>query len=103
MGILPPLEGSTLIIMRMVPSGAVIKTDAVVYVRVETPLYAQLAKGARSLLEDRVRERSGFFIKAARWVAEEAAQRPDWLVMQVDGSLEVDQAILQEFRKRFLR
>ena len=103
MGILPPLEGSTLIVMRMVPSGAVIKTDAVVYVRVETPLYAQLAKGARSLLEDRVRERSEFFIKAARWVAEEAASRPDWLVMQVDGSREVDQEVLQEFRKRFLR
>lgn len=103
MGILPPLEGSTLIVMRMVPAGKVIQTDAVVYVRVETPLYAQLAKGARSLLEDRVRERSGFFIKAARWVAEEAAARPDWLVMQVDGSHEVDQAVLQEFRKRFLR
>ena len=103
MGILPPLEGSTLIVMRMEPAGALIRTDAVVYVRVETPFYARLAKTARSLLEDRVRERSGFFIKAARWVAEEAAQRPDWLVMQVDGSLEVDQAVLQEFRKRFLR
>jgi hypothetical protein len=103
MGILPPLEGSTLIVMRMLPAGGVIRTDAVVYVRVETPFYAQLAKGARSLLEERVRERSGFFIKAARWVAEEAAQRPDWLVMQVDGSLEVDQAVLQEFRKKFLR
>ena len=103
MGILPALEGSTLIIMRMMPDGGVVKTDAVVYVRVETPFYAQLAKGARSLLEDRVRERSGVFIKAARWVSEEAVARPDWLVMQVDGSLEVDQAVLQEFRKRFLR
>jgi len=103
MGLLPVLEGSTLIVMQMVPSGTVIKTDAVVYVRVETPLYAQLAKTLRSMLEDRVRERSEFFIRAARWVAEEAAQRPEWLVMQVDGSREVDQAILQEFRKRFLR
>ena len=103
MGILPALEGSTLIVMRMVPDGGVIRTDAVVYVRVETPFYAQLAKGARSLLEDRVRERAGFFIKAARWVAEESAQRPDWLIMQVDGSREVDQAVLKEFRKRFLR
>lgn len=103
MGILPALEGSTLIVMRMVPDGGVVKTDAVVYVRVETPFYAQLAKGVRSLLEDRVRERSGVFIKAARWVAEEAVARPDWLVMQVDGSHEVDQAVLQEFRKRFLR
>jgi hypothetical protein len=103
MGLLPPLEGSTLIVMRMVPAGAVIKTDAVVYVRVETPFYAQLAKGVRSLLEDKVREKSEFFIRAARWVAEEAAQRPDWLVMQVDGSREVDQGVLQEFRKRFLR
>ncbi len=40
--------------------------------------------------------------RAARWVAEEAAHRPDWLVMQVDGSLEVDQEVLREFRKRFL-
>ena len=103
MGLLPALEGSTVIIMRMIPDGGVVKTDAVVYVRVETPFYAQLAKGARSMLEDRVRERSGVFIKAARWVAEEAVARPDWLVMQVDGSLEVDQAVLQEFRKRFLR
>jgi hypothetical protein len=103
MGILPPLEGRTLIIMRMVPTAAGIHTDAVVYVRVDTPFYAQLAKGVRSLVEDRVRERSGFFIKAARWVSEEAAQRPDWLVMQVDGSREVDQEVLKEFRKRFLR
>jgi len=103
MGLLPALEGSTVILMRMVPDGGVVKTDAVVYVRVETPFYAQLAKGVRGLLEDRVRERSGVFIKAARWVAEEAVARPDWLVMQVDGSHEVDQAVLQEFRKRFLR
>jgi len=103
MGLLPVLEGSTLIVMRMIPAGDVIKTDAVVYVRVETPFYAQLAKAVRSLLESKVRERSGFFIQAARWVAEESARRPDWLVMQVDGSREVDQAVLQEFRKRFLR
>ena len=103
MGILPVLKGATLIVMRMVPENGVIHTDAVVYVRVETPFYAQLAKGVRSLVEDKVRERAGFFIKAARWVAEEAAQRPDWLVMQVDGSREVDQEVLREFRKRFLR
>jgi hypothetical protein len=103
MGILPVLEGSTLIVMTMVPGRGAIRTGAVVYVRVETPLYAQMAKGVRSLLEEKVRERAGFFIKAARWVAEEAAERPDWLVMQVDGSLQVDQEILKEFRKKFLR
>jgi len=103
MGILPPLEGSTLIVVRMKPEGAGIRTDAMVYVRVETPFYAQLAKGLRGVVEDKVRERSGFFIRSARWVAEEAASRPDWLVMQVDGSREVDQAVLAEFRHRFLR
>jgi len=103
MGILPPLEGSTLIVMRMRPEGSVVRTDAVVYVRVDTALYAGLAKGVRGLLEDRVRERSDYFIRSARWVAEEAASRPGWLVMQVDGSREVDQAVLAEFRKRFLR
>ena len=103
MGILPALEGRTLIIMRMMPSGGTIHTEAVVYVRVETPFYAQLAKSLRSVVEDKVRERAGFFIKAARWVAEEAAARPDWLYMQVDGSREVDQEVLKEFRKKFLR
>jgi hypothetical protein len=103
MGILPPLEGSTVIVMRMEPAGPVIRTDAMVYVRVETPFYAGLAKGLRGVVEDKVRERSAVFIRAARWVAEEAAQRPDWLVMQVDGSEKVDQAVLAEFRKRFLR
>lgn len=103
MGVLPPLKGSTIIVMRMIPSGSALKADATVYVRVETPFYAQLAKGVRSLLEDKVRERSGYFIQAARWVAEEASQRPGWLVNQVEGSREVDQGVLEEFRKRFLR
>jgi hypothetical protein len=103
MGILPPLEGSTVIVMRMIPAGPLVRTDATVYVRVETPFYAGLAKGLRGVVEDKVRERSAVFIRAARWVAEEAARRPDWLVMQVDGSDKVDQAVLAEFRKRFLR
>jgi hypothetical protein len=103
MGFLPSLEGSTLIAMRMRPEGNAIRTDAVVYVRVETGVYATLAKNARSLLESKVRERAGFFIQAARWVAEEAASRPDWLVMQVDGSHEVDAATLEIFRNRFLK
>ena len=103
MGILPPLEGSTLVVIRMAQDGPVIRTDAMVYVRVETPFYAQLAKGLRGTVEEKVRDRSGVFIRSARWVAEEAASRPDWLVEQVDGSHEVDQAVLAEFRKRFLR
>ena len=103
MGILPPLEGSTVIVMRMLPEGPLVRTDATVYVRVETPFYAGLAKGLRGVVEDKVRERSGVLIQAARWVAEEAAKRPEWLVMQVDGSDKVDQAVLAEFRKRFLR
>lgn len=102
MGMLPPLEGSTVIAVRMRPDGAVIRTDAMVYVRVETPFYAQLAKGLKGVVEDKVRDRSSVFIRAARWVAEEAASRPAWLVEQVDGSHEVDQEVLAEFRKRFL-
>jgi hypothetical protein len=102
MGIFPPLEGNSVIVIRMRPDGPLIRTDAMVYVRVETPFYAQLAKGMRGMVEDRVRERSGFFVTAAKWVAEEAAARPDWLVMQVDGSREVDQGVLAEFRKKFL-
>ena len=103
MGILPSLEGSSLIVLRTTKTNGVIHTDAMIYVRVETPFYAGLAKGMRGMVEDKVRERSSVFIRSARWVAEEAASRPDWLVMQVDGSSEVDQGVLAEFRKRFLR
>lgn len=103
MGLLPPLEGSTVIVMRMIPSGGVLRTDAVVYVRVETPFYRGLAKGFRGMVEDKVRDKAGYFIRAAKWVAEEARARPGWLHAQVSGSKEVDQAVLEEFRKKFLR
>ena len=102
MGILPRLEGRTLVVMRAVPEGEVVKTDAVVYVKVDSSGYATLAKGVKGLVEKVVRERSGYFIRAARWVAEEAASRPDWLYTQVRESKEVDQGILEEFRRRFL-
>lgn len=102
MGLLPKLEGRTLVVMRAAPVGDVVRTDAVVYVRIDTPFYATLAKGVRSVVEGVVRERSGYFIRAARWVAEEAAARPDWLYTQVKESKEVDQAVLEIFRKRFL-
>ena len=42
-------------------------------------------------------------VVAAGLMAKEAAARPDWLYMQVDGSREVDQEVLKEFRKKFLR
>jgi hypothetical protein len=103
MGILPALEGSTVIVMRMAPKEGSLRTDAVVFVRVETPFYRGLAKGLRGLVESKVRERAGYFIRAAKWVAEEAASRPDWLHTQVAGSKEVDPGILEEFRSRFLR
>jgi hypothetical protein len=102
MGILPPLEGSTIVVLRMVPDGDRVQTDAVVYVRVETGFYSTLAKGVRGILEAKVRERSGYFMEAARWVAEETARRPEWLHMQVSGSRHVDPAVLEEFRKRFV-
>lgn len=103
MGMFPTLEGDSLVVMRMRPERGVIKTDAMVYVRVVTPFYAQLAKGMKGMVEDKVRDRSAVFVRSAKWVAEEAAARPDWLVEQVDGSREVDQEVLAEFRKRFLR
>ncbi|HXG62549.1 MAG TPA: hypothetical protein VNO22_14360 [Planctomycetota bacterium] len=101
MGILPALRGSTVVVMRTIPQGEEVWTDAVVYVRVETPFYSGLAKGLRGLVEDKVREKSGYFIRAARWVAEEAAARPDELCRAAAGSPEVDPAALEEFRKRF--
>ena len=49
-------------------------------------------------MESQVKERAGYFIRAARWVAEEAAARPDWLYTQVKGSKRVDQDVLEKFR-----
>lgn len=102
MGILPALRGSTLVVMRTVPEEGGIWTDAIVYVRVETPFYSGLAKGLRGVVEDKVREKSGYFIRAARWVAEEAAARPADLCRELAGSAEVDAATLEEFRRRFV-
>jgi hypothetical protein len=102
MGIFPRLEGRTLVVMRAVPDGPIVRTDAVVYVKVDNAGYATLAKGVRGIVEKVVREKSGYFIRAARWVAEEAASRPDWLYTQVRDSREVDQSVLEEFRRRFL-
>lgn len=103
MGLLPPLVGSTLVVLRAIPSKAGVKTDAVVYVRVETPFYATLAKGTRGMVESQVKERAGYFVRAARWVAEEAAARPDWLYTQVKGSAKVDQDVLEKFRAVLIR
>lgn len=102
MGLFPDLEGRTLVVLRAVPQGESVRTDAVVYVRVDTPFYATMAKGLRSMVENVVRDKSAVFIRAARWVAEEAARRPQWLYTQVKESAQVDQAILEDFHRRFL-
>ena len=99
MGLLPRLEGKTFIVMSAVPRGDVIVTDAVVTVKVVTPFYAKLVTAMRTLLERKVREKSGYFIEAATWVAEQAAERPEWLHSQVRGSTEVDPDALERFRK----
>lgn len=102
MGLLPRLEGRTVIDMRMEPREGTVVTGATVYVKVETPFYAGAAKSFRGLLERKVREKSGAFIRAAKWVAEEAARRPDWLYTQVRGSKEVDADVLEAFRRQYL-
>lgn len=100
-GLLGTFSGRTVIIVRTVPEGDVVRTDAIVYVRVDTA--SNLAKGFKELVAQKVRDRAGYFIKAARWVAEETARRPDWLYMQVRGSPQVDAEVLEEFRRRFVR
>jgi len=102
MGLFPDLEGRTLVVVRAVPAEGVVRTNAMVYVRIDTPFYATMAKGMRSLVENVVRDKSAIFIRAARWVAEEAARRPEWLYTQVKESAQVDQAILEDFHRRFL-
>jgi hypothetical protein len=102
LGLLPALRGRTLIVMRAVPDGPVIRTDAVVYVKVDTPFYATMAKGLRGVVEKVVREKSSYFIQAAQWVAEEAAARPGELHRRAQGSSAIDQDVLERFREKFL-
>jgi len=102
MGLFGTLVGSTVVVLRTVPRDGVVETDAVVYVRVENVAAASLAKGFRPILESKVRDKSGYFIRAAKWVAEETAVRPDWIHLQVNGSRHVDAAVLEEYRKRFV-
>ena len=102
MGLLPAVKGRTIIVMTVEQAGEVLRTSATVYVRVDSALYALLSTVAKGYLSGVVRERSGFFIRAATWVAEESARRPDWLYDQLKNSEEVDQEILEEYRKRFL-
>ena len=102
MGLLPSVEGRTIIVMTVEQAGEVLRTSATVYVRVDSALYALLSTMARGYLSGVVRERSGFFIQAATWVAEESARAPGRLYDQLKNSKEVDQETLEEFRKRFL-
>jgi hypothetical protein len=102
MGILPALRGSTLILMRHEAVEGGVATRAVVHVRVDTPFYAGLAKGVRPMLEAKVRERAGGFIQAARWVSEEAAQRPRELLEAVVGKPGVDPVLLESFSRKIL-
>ncbi len=102
MGLFGRLMGRTLIVLRTVPERDILRTDAKIFVRVDSAGAAGLAKLFKDLLAAKVRERSGYFIDAARWVAEEAALRPEWLHTQVKGSRQVDPAVLEEFRRRFL-
>lgn len=103
MGILPAVRGRTLVVLRAVPEADGLRTDATVYIKVDSGLYSGLSKAARGLLASVVKDRSAYFIRAAQWVAEEAARRPEWLFTQVNGSAKVDQAVLVEFRNRFLK
>jgi hypothetical protein len=102
MGLFGTLTGSTVVVLRTVPRDGTVRTDAVVYVRVENATASSLAKGFRAILEEKVRDKSGYFIRAAKWVAEETARRPEWIHLQVNGSRHVDAAVLEEYRKRFV-
>lgn len=101
-GFLAQLKGQTLVVMTAAPRGDYIRTEAKVYVRVEGGLWAGLAKGSRDMLADKVREKTSYFIKASKWVAEEVASRPEWLYNQLHGSKHVDAGVLEEFRRKFL-
>ena len=103
MGLLPRLEGKTFIVMSAVPRGDVIVTGAVVTVKVVTPFYAKLVTATQTLLERKVREKSGYFIEAATWVAEQAAARPEWLHTQVRGSKEIAPEALERFLRILVR
>jgi hypothetical protein len=92
------VTGSTVILVVHEEREGALWTQARVYAKVEGVV---LEQGARflGLIETAIRKRAFVFIEAACAVAEMAAKEPDRILVDCEGSPEVDPASLAEFRR----
>ncbi len=99
---LPKVYGRSVIVVVWKEKDGKLVTESKVFAQVHSAGYKALSGLVKGLIEDTVREKSTVFVKAARWVSETAAKEPRRLYNQVKDAKEVDQNVLEEFRKRFL-
>lgn len=101
-GALSGAKSSALLEIKTEPQAERTKVDATAHVSVRTESAAAWARVKRGLVDVQVREGLGYFALAAGRLAERAARDPGWLHAQLVDARRVDQAVLEEFRKRFV-
>jgi predicted trehalose synthase len=73
-----------------------VTVEATAHLSVKVEGYTRRVRVGRSLREDKARADLGFLVHAVARVAHEAARRPDWLMVQLDGCPRVDGPTLRE-------
>jgi hypothetical protein len=103
LGLFGTARGRSVIIVRCALEGGTLDTEARVYAKLENALLDRAAKAMRGAVEGMIRDKSQVFVRSARLVAEITARDAAGLARTVDGAPGVDQAVLAEFRRRFVR
>jgi hypothetical protein len=93
---------SVIVVVYQDESGALM-TEARVYTQVEGKSVAAAARILAGALENAVKRKGFAFIKVAQKVAELTASNARVLYDQVKGSTELDAAVTEEYRRRFVR
>ncbi|MBI2900560.1 MAG: hypothetical protein HYY17_10265 [Planctomycetes bacterium] len=99
---LPAVWGRSVIVTAWEEKDGKLLTGAKVFAQVDSAVYRALSDVFQGWVRDAVKEKSALFVRAARWVAEAAAEDPKRLYEQVKGAKGVDEEALEEFRRRFV-
>lgn len=100
---LPPVWGRSVILVTWAEKDGKLVTDGRVYAQVDSGFYKALSGVFKDTIEGVVKDKSLLFIQAARYVSELLAQDAKKLYTQVKDAKQVDQEVLEELRKRFIK
>lgn len=100
---LPPVWGRSVIIVTWEEKDGKLVTDGRVYAQIDSSFYKALSGMFKDTIEGVVKDKSLLFIVAARYVSELLAEDPKKLYNQVKDAKQVDQEVLEELRKRFMK